>query len=191
MLGSGVAHKVQGHGRGVGQGLVHVVLDFGEVPPELVRGNHLADVLHRNQLRELPGVVGLVIALAIVKAHGEGLVHIGRAGHIAGIHPGAQEGAHLHVADFVGLHAVVKGLLNVVHPLLQRAALLCLEAGQPVAGDFHFAIPIEKVVGRGQLVHVLEKGLRPRGVLKAEIAFQGLFVQLFLEVRVQEEALDF
>ena len=110
------AHKVQGHRRGVRQGLVHVVLDFPKVAPELLRGDDVADVLHRDLLRKLLGVADFVVLGAVVKAHGEGLVHMGRAGHIAAVHAGGQERAHLHVGNLVGLHAVVKGLLNFRPP---------------------------------------------------------------------------
>ena len=176
MLGGGVAHEVQGHGGRVRQRLVHVVLDLPEVPPELLGGDDLADVLDRDLLRELLGVADLVVLGAVVEAHGEGLVHMGGAGHVAGVHPGAEEGAHLHVGNLVGLHAVVEGLLDLVHPVLQGLVFLGVEGGQPVPGDAHLPVLVGEVVGGRHFVHVFKEGLRPGGVLEGQVALQGLLV---------------
>ena len=190
VLAGQVAHKVQGHRRGVRQGLVHVVLDFPKVAPEFLGGDDVADVLHRDLLRKLLGVADFVVLGAVVKAHGEGLVHMGRAGHIAAVHAGGQERAHLHVGNLVGLHAVVKGLLNFVHPVLQALVLLGLEGGNPVPGQLHLAVLVFEVVPLGHLVHVFKEGLRPGGVLEGEVVLQGLLVELLHKVGVMEEALD-
>ena len=163
---------------------------FPKFPPEFLGGDDVADILHRDLLRELLRVADLVVLRAVVEAHGKGLVHMGRAGHIAGVHPGGQEGPHLHVGDLVGLHAVVEGLFNLVHPVVQALVLLGLEGGQPVPGDGHLPVLVGEVVGGGHFIHVFEEGLRPGGVLEGQVTLQGLLVQFLFEVGVVQKALD-
>ena len=89
----------------------------------------------------------------------------------------------------MGLHAVVKDPLYLVHPVVQALVLLGVELREPIAGYIHFAVPIGEIVGGGQLVHIFKEGLRPRGILEAEIALQRPAVELLLKGRMGQETL--
>ena len=74
VLAGQVAHKVQGHRGRVGQGSSMWYWILGKVP-QILGGDDVADVLHRDQLGKLLGVTDLVVLGAVVKTHGESLVH--------------------------------------------------------------------------------------------------------------------
>ena len=191
IFGSRVAHEIECHGGRVGKRLVHVVLNLAEVAPELFRGNRLAVILHRNQLGKLLCVADLVVFFAVVKADRKRLVHIGRAGHIAGIHAGGKERADFNVRNLVCVHGVVKGLFNLVYPIFKRLVFFRVEFRDPVALYIHFAVFVEEIMCRRQLVNVLEERLVARRILERKVALQCAFIQLALKVRVFHKALDF
>ena len=168
-----------------------MVLNLAEVAPELFRGNRLAVILHRNQLGKLLCVADLVVFFAVVKADRKRLVHIGRAGHIAGIHAGGKERADFNVRNLVCVHGVVKGLFNLVYPIFKRLVFFRVEFRDPVALYIHFAVFVEEIMCRRQLVNVLEERLVARRILERKVALQCAFIQLALKVRVFHKALDF
>ena len=164
-----------------------MVLDAAEVGPVLLRLDAVGEVLHAQKFAELRGVLGLVVLL-VGKAHGEGLVHLGKAGHIAGIHAGGKEGAHLHVGNFVGGHALLHGGFDLVFPAGHVGAVVRLEPGLPVAAGGHFARFPAQPVGGQQFFDALEKGVLPRGILVGEVELQPLLVQLLHKAGMRQKA---
>ena len=189
LLGRFPVHKIEGHAGGIRQRLVHVVLDAGQILPVFLRLDAVGVVLHAHEFAELGSVVGFVVLL-VGKAHGEGLVHMGKVGHVAGVHAGGQEGAHLHVADLVGGHALAHDLFHPAFPVGKALAFLRLKAGLPVALHIHLPGLPQQTVGGQQLFHAFEKGILPRGILVAEIQLQLALVQLLFEAGMGQKALD-
>ena len=167
-----------------------MVLDFREGAPELLRGDNLADVFNRNLSGELFRIADFVIFGTVVETYREGLVHIGGTGHITGIYAGGKEGTNLHVAYLMRFHTVIEGLFNFIHPVFQCFVFLRPEFRNPIPGQTHLTVLIEKVVGGGHFIYVLEKGFKARRVLEGEIAFQGALVELFFKMGMVQKALD-
>ena len=180
--------EVQGDGGQIGVGLVGVILDGGQDVEELLGGDGLGDVPQAQLPAQVLGLLGLVKALP-VKAHRVGLVRPGQGGDDAGVDAPGQEGAHLHVADLVGLHRLGDHLPDLPGPVVQ-GLVLGLEGEGVVGGDLRPALPIEQLVAGQQPEHPLQEGLVQSGVLEGEVELQGLGVELLAEGGVGEEALQ-
>ena len=167
-----------------------MILNVLERAKELVGGDHLADVLDAELVRELLGVVGLVEVL-VIEAYREGLVGHEASGDVAGVDATGEERSDLDVGDAMGLDALVHDLVQLVDVLLERL-LDGRVIAIPVALDVHLAgRDVDgKVMRRRQLVDALEEGLLSRRILQRHIRTQGLFVDRLVEVRVVEKTLD-
>ena len=186
-----LGNKEQGNTGGVCQGLVHVVLDFLDVPPEFLGGDNLEVVVYADFLGKALGPVDFIVFLAEVKAHGKGLLVGEIGGNIAGIYAAGQEAAHFHVADLVGVDGFLKDLFDLVHCLFLGHGLIGVEHGLPVPGGGDFAVLIPQIVGGHQAENALKEGLGRHGVLEGKVVVQGVHVELFLKARELENALDF
>ena len=108
---------------------------------------------------------------------------------IAGVHPGGEEGADLHISHLVGLDRILDGLVDGVDQVLQ--ILLALAKGRVVIlVDVHLPVPEGEPMALGKLEYALEEGLGKRRILEGHVGTQGLGVELLVEVRMLQEALD-
>ena len=182
-----LGQEVQRHGGQVGVGLVGVILDGGQGVEKLLRRDGLGDVAQAQLLTQGLGLPRLV-EIFVGKAHGVGLVRPGQGGDDAGVDAAGQEGAHLHVADLVGLDGLGDNLPDLGRPPLQGHGL-GVEGEAVVGGELGVPVPVEEIVAGEQAVHPLEKGLVEGGILEGEVELQSVGVELLLEARVGQEAL--
>ena len=82
--------KIEGCGRGIRKGLIHIILDPGELLPVLLCRNDLAVVFNTDLFRERLRVGDLVVGL-VVKADRKGLCSAEVGGDIGRIHAAGQE----------------------------------------------------------------------------------------------------
>ena len=86
---------------------------------------------------------------------------------------------------------ILHGVVDVVHELFQRFAVVGFENGFPIAFDVHFAVLKSEAVSRRQFEYAFEECFRQDTVLECEIVFQCFFVYFPFETGVFQNALDF
>ena len=188
-----LGQEVQGDLRGVGQGLVQHVLDFRYRVEKFVGADLVGDVFHPNGLGEFLGI-GQFAVLFLCVAHRESF-HLFRAladlpHHIAGIHPGGEETAHLHVGNLVHGHRFLKFLLDLLFPVLQGLVLLNLVLDAVVPLHRQVAVLVGKAVSSRQLVHVFEDGVLIGDIFIGQVLGDLLLVQLLFKTRMGEKTFD-
>ena len=189
MLRGLAVDEVEGRGRGVRQGLVHIILDPGKFLPVFLRGDDLAVVLDPDFFGQGLGI-GDLIVFFVIKANGKGLgsLEIGR--DIGGVHAAGEEGGDLDVADHVVADGFLDRAVDIVDDPLVGDSLAGSQHGIEIAADPHFPVAADQIVAGGQAEDAAEKGLRQHGVLEGHVLLQGLEVDLPVIARVFKDALD-
>ena len=173
----------------IGIRLIQVPLDLGEGGEGLFIGQFFGGVVEFDDIGQLFGLFGFVVS-PLAEADRIGVFRAGDGGHVRGIDAGGEERADFHIGNLVGGHGVFHRLVDVVH---QRFELLpdLAEMLVIVAVDLHHSTAISEIVAFGQFENAFEEGLVQGGVLEGQIRFDGLLVELLVEVRVGEEGFDF
>ena len=160
LVRSHAVYKIQGRGRGIGQGLIHVVLDFRELFPVFFCADHHAFIVDAKALGKLLRIGNFVVGF-IIKSDGKGVLAVELRGHVAGIHTAGQKRGNLYVADHVIANGFLQGLIDLVNQLFVVHRLVRgSKHGVKIAADFHFSVFPAHIVTGHQLKDSLEKGLR-------------------------------
>ena len=185
--------EVEGDFGGIGEGLVHEVLDLGGGSEIVVGGDFIGDVLDPHHPGEVLGVGELAVFFLGV-AYGEGFHVLGDLGdfldHVAGIHAAGQEAAHLHVADLVGFHGLGELVGNQGFPFFQGLGVVDAVPDVVVLPNGHLALAIGEALAAQEFVDVFEQGLLGGDVLVAHVVGEPVGVDLPFKGRVFQEGFD-
>ena len=166
----------------VGQGLVEPGDQFGE---EIDHVRHHQDlvvvglVIAGKAPRRFQLVVGVkpfpktdAVSADLLRAQLAHQVH-----DPAGIHPSAQEGAQRHVGHQAVFDRAFEGFVEAVGDLIFTAGELVLVRNLPITLQLHIPAFQAQEVGRGDLVNVLEHGIRRRGKAVFQKGGDALHIQ--------------
>ena len=186
--------KIERDLRRVRHGIVKIILDDGGGVKEIIRADLVADVRQAHGLAEILRIRQLAVFFLLI-AHGERLDSVRRLAdflhHIAGIHAGGEEAAHLDVGNLVREYAFGERFGDASFPFFQRRLFVDVIADLVIPADGELSVLILKITAVEQLEHMSEHRLLVRNVLIAEVFREPFLVDFLYKVRVGQETLDF
>ena len=190
LLRCGFCDEIKCNGRGIRQRLVHVILHGGDGIPVFLFGNQLAVVINFDFFGQCLCIVDFVIFF-VIKADGKGLVSMEAGSNIGAVHAAGKEGADLDIRNLMRLDGILHSCIDFIHIFLQRFAVVCLKHRLPIAFDIHFAVLEGEAMRRHQLENAFEEGFLQNAVLEGQIIFQCNGIDLFFDIGVRQNCLDF
>ena len=176
-------NKKQRNAGGVSERLIHMVLYFFNIAPELLGGNQLFVVLHINLFGKALRPVDFIVLFAEIKPYGKGFLPREIRCHIAGIYTTGKEAAYLNIANLVAFYRFLEHFFNAVNCFLFGEGFIWLKTRLPIAGGRHLAVTVPQVVCGQKAKYTFKKGFRWHRILKREVIIQRIVIQALFKPR--------
>ena len=174
-----------------------MVEDFGNGCPKFFLGNLFSFVRKMQFMCQFFCQRHFIVpALSFAESYGEGFCSGKFGSYQTGIHAAGQKRSYLHIRSHVGLHGIFNCLVQPGDPfflLLFSIEGLRMQRGHEIWIQFQrgaFSVIGQKMSGF-QLTDSLEKRFFQGGILKGQVLFQSLLIQLLFIGGMGQDSLDF